>query len=153
MQSKKTPDHCNTDRLYNERNYDRNTEYLEKQINNYSVLLFGYNSTLQQSNQFITLNCISERAEYLLGASQIYLRLTNLGNNKIYRGNRIILITVNILCCVSQSYLTATPWTAAHQASLSMGILQVRILEWVAMPFSRGIFPTQGSNPGLPHCR
>ena len=21
------------------------------------------------------------------------------------------------------------------------------------MPFSRGIFPTQGSNPGLPHCR
>ena len=23
----------------------------------------------------------------------------------------------------------------------------------VAFPFSRGIFPTQGSNPGLPHCR
>ena len=21
------------------------------------------------------------------------------------------------------------------------------------MPFHRGIFPTQGSNPGLPHCR
>ena len=35
------------------------------------------------------------------------------------------------------------------------GILQVRILEWVAISFSRGssIFPTQGSNPGLPHCR
>ena len=33
------------------------------------------------------------------------------------------------------------------------GILQTRILEWVAFPFSRGIFPTQGSNPGLPHCR
>ena len=29
------------------------------------------------------------------------------------------------------------------------GILQARILEWVAFPF----FPTQGSNPGLPHCR
>ena len=26
------------------------------------------------------------------------------------------------------------------------GILQARILEWVALPFSRGIFPTQGSN-------
>ena len=26
-------------------------------------------------------------------------------------------------------------------------------LEWVAFPFSRGIFPTQGSNPDLPHCR
>ena len=32
------------------------------------------------------------------------------------------------------------------------GILQARILEWVAIPFSRGIFPTQESNPGLPHC-
>ena len=31
-------------------------------------------------------------------------------------------------------------------------ILQARILEWVAIPFSKGIFPTQGSNPGLPHC-
>ena len=33
------------------------------------------------------------------------------------------------------------------------GILQARILEWVAFPFSRGIFPTQGLNPGLVHCR
>ena len=33
------------------------------------------------------------------------------------------------------------------------GILQARILEWVAFPFSRGLFPTQGSNSGLPHCR
>ena len=47
----------------------------------------------------------------------------------------------------------ATPWTIAHQAPLSMGILQARILEWGAMPSSRGIFPTQGSNPDLLHCR
>ena len=33
------------------------------------------------------------------------------------------------------------------------GILQAWILEWVAIPFSRGIFPSQRSNPGLPHCR
>ena len=32
-------------------------------------------------------------------------------------------------------------------------ILQAGILEWVAFPFSGGIFPTQGSNLGLPHCR
>ena len=29
-------------------------------------------------------------------------------------------------------------------------ILQDRILEWVVFPLSSGIFPTQGSNPGLP---
>ena len=31
-----------------------------------------------------------------------------------------------------------TPRTVAHQASLSMEILQARTLEWVAMPSSRG---------------
>ena len=50
---------------------------------------------------------------------------------------------------VTQSHLTlCDPMDyTAH------GILQARILEWVAFPFSRGIFPTQGSNPGLLHCR
>ena len=33
-----------------------------------------------------------------------------------------------------------------------MGILQARILKWVAMPSFRG-FSTQVLNPGLPHCR
>ena len=33
------------------------------------------------------------------------------------------------------------------------GILQARILEWVAIPFSRGIFPTQGLKLSFPHGR
>ena len=33
------------------------------------------------------------------------------------------------------------------------GILQARILEWVAVPFSRGSSQPRESNPGLPHCR
>ena len=32
----------------------------------------------------------------------------------------------------------ATPRTVAHQAHLSIGILQAKILEWVAISFSRG---------------
>ena len=31
-----------------------------------------------------------------------------------------------------------------------LGILQARILEWVAIPFSGGIFPTQGYEPRSP---
>ena len=46
----------------------------------------------------------------------------------------------------------ATPWTVAHQAPLSMGILQASILEWVAMPSFRGSSQPR-SNPGLPYCR
>ena len=33
------------------------------------------------------------------------------------------------------------------------GTLQVRILEWVAIPFSRGSSQTQELNLGLLHCR
>ena len=33
------------------------------------------------------------------------------------------------------------------------GILQARILEWAAVPFSRGSSQPKGSNPGLSHCR
>ena len=44
-----------------------------------------------------------------------------------------------VLCLVAQSCLIlCDAWTVACQAPLSMGILQARILEWVAMPFSRG---------------
>ena len=41
-------------------------------------------------------------------------------------------------CCVVFSCsVFATPWTVACQAPPSMGNLQARILEWVAMPSSR----------------
>ena len=54
----------------------------------------------------------------------------------------------------SMSSDSATPRTDYSLPSSSVhGILQARILEWVAFPLSQGIFPTQGSNPGLPHCR
>ena len=40
-----------------------------------------------------------------------------------------------VLGCVQ---LFETLWTVACQVPLSMGIIQTRILEWVAMPSSRG---------------
>ena len=60
-----------------------------------------------------------------------------------------------VLCLVTQSCPTlCNPMDCiAHQAPLSMGILQARMLRWVAMPSSRGFCPTQGSNPVLPHCK
>ena len=54
---------------------------------------------------------------------------------------------------LGHAHLFATPWTVARQAPLSMGILQAKQPEWIAMPFSRGSSKPQGSNPGLPNCR
>ena len=45
------------------------------------------------------------------------------------------------------------PMDCSLAGSSLRGIFQARVLEWVAISFSRGIFPTQGLNPGLPHCR
>ena len=37
--------------------------------------------------------------------------------------------------------------------SSNHGIFQARVPEWVAISFIQRIFPTRGSNPGLPHSR
>ena len=61
------------------------------------------------------------------------------------------LIYMCVCVCVpvqslSHVRLFVTPWTVAHQAPLSMGILQARILEWVASPPPEDLL-----NPGIKH--
>ena len=52
----------------------------------------------------------------------------------------------------AQSCLTlCNPEDCSLPGSSIHGILQARILEWVAIPFSKGIFPTQELNAGLLH--
>ena len=46
--------------------------------------------------------------------------------------------SVCMLSCFSRAQLLATLWTIALPGSSVRGILQARILEWVAMPSSRG---------------
>ena len=53
---------------------------------------------------------------------------------------------------LSHVWLFATPWTVAYQAPLSMEFSRQNT--GVDCHFLlQGIFPTQGSNPGLLHCR
>ena len=60
----------------------------------------------------------------------------------------------NVLCLVALSCPTlCDPLDCSLQAPLSMGVLQARIREWVAVPSLQGIFPTQGLNPGPARCR
>ena len=59
---------------------------------------------------------------------------------EISRNSCPLTVCVCVCVCVwvAQSCPTVTPWTVAHQAPLLMGILQARILQWVAMPSFRG---------------
>ena len=57
--------------------------------------------------------------------------------NKLYNNKMLQRIhTRGIVCCVLSCSVMSN--YVAHQAPLSMGILQARILEWVAMSSSRG---------------
>ena len=50
---------------------------------------------------------------------------------------------------VTQSHpILCDPMACSPPGSSVHGISQAKILEWVAISFFRGIFPTQGSNPG-----
>ena len=55
-----------------------------------------------------------------------------------------------VLSCFGHVRLFETLWIVACQAPLSMGILQARILEWVAMPSSRGYLPHPETEPMSP---
>ena len=73
------------------------------------------------------------------GAQQAWGRLVTIPTyGKAFQG------CACMLSHFSSVQLFATLWTVAHQAPLVHGILQARILEWVAMPFSRGL-----PNPGI----
>ena len=54
---------------------------------------------------------------------------------------------VVVIPSVNRVQLFATPWTVTRQAPLSMKFSQTRILEWVAVSFSRG-----SSQPRDPTC-
>ena len=63
--------------------------------------------------------------------------------------HELLLVIVQLL---SHVRLFATPWTVAHQASLSMEFSRQEY--WSELPFpSRGDLPTQGLNLSLLHCR
>ena len=59
---------------------------------------------------------------------------------KMWYTNMCVCVCVRAHCASSLSPVLpfVTPWIVAHQAPLSMGILKARILEWIAMPSSRG---------------
>ena len=70
-----------------------------------------------------------------------------LGDNWV-SNTTLLLIT----CCVCVCTATPTlgdPMDCSPPGSSVHGILQARILEWVAISFSRGLFLTKGSNPCL----
>ena len=56
-------------------------------------------------------------------------------------------------CSVMSDSLRSIPMDCSLPGPSVHGVLQARILEWVAMPFFRGSSQPRDKNPGLLHCR
>ena len=74
-------------------------------------------------------------------------------NNKCHRGSGIThphtlpAVLSHFVLCLT----VCDPMDCSPPGSSVLGILEARILEWIDMPSSRGIFPSQGLNPRLLH--
>ena len=103
-----------------------------------ACLLFLEAGKLNQVNSWWTdwiflLNVICDYIEFSFPLFSVPLRYALLN-----RQGHLVCCECALCSVVSDS---ATPWTVAHQAPLSMGILQARILEWVAVPSCSGSSP------------
>ena len=72
--------------------------------------------------------------------------------NQIYI-SKLSTMLLLLLGCTQSCLTLCNPMDCSLPGSSVHGILQASILDWVAIPFSKGSFPTWGSNPGLLHCR
>ena len=70
----------------------------------------------------------------------VYYKTLNTVSSLCYAVELCCLYILYVCCAwlLSRVQLFATPWTVTRQVPLSVGILQAKILEWVAMLSSRG---------------
>ena len=82
----------------------------------------------------------------------LYAQVGSLTRRKLSRDREGRIVITRTWPCESQTHsvMSDSSWPLVLYSPWNS---QARILEWVVFPFSRGIFPTQGLNPGLPHCR
>ena len=84
-------------------------------------------------------SCVISWVNWQMLSSRNFAAYPGLREAFRFMGSESLLFCCAVLCVGAQSCLTlCTLWTVSCQAPLSMGILQSRILEWDAMPSSKG---------------
>ena len=88
-----------------------------------------------------------EALEFLKSKELYATRYIQIGKCQIHLRHLIFFsLFMKYKCVCAQSCLTATPWTIAHQAPLSMGCPSQEYWSGLPLP-TPGTFLTQGSNP------
>ena len=115
-------------------------------------LPFPSNYVSNQRTDLTGQRCFATLIAPLLAASSLWI---GAGGHQRPRRQRAADMDSDHMCVlVTQLYPTLSdPVDCSSPGSSVHGILQVRILKWIATPFSRGSSLTQGLNSSLPHCR
>ena len=92
----------------------------------------------------------SDTTERLSQTQKENMSSLELENSLCYSGGPCWLPVLYVKVLVAHLCLTlCDPMNCSPPGSSVHGFSQARILAWDAMPYSRGIFPTQGLNPRL----
>ena len=127
--------------------------------NSFYIIHTNYN--LNSSPFSCTVYNQYNHTQQLFTNTQLFIFLCVLRSNPpFFYSNYLFLVHFsstrdNVCVCawsLSWVQIFVTPCTVCSLPGSCPWVLQSRILEWVAMLFSRVIFPTQGSNPGFPRC-
>ena len=93
---------------------------------------------------FVTQNslCLSKVASSELEKNRVPVTFVFQRNNEqffflVYVLHITCMCVYSCVCVLSCVQLFLNPWTVAHQAPLSIGIFQARMLEWVSVSYSR----------------
>ena len=101
----------------------------------FRLLYWRTSKALFSTHNTLEVCCIIKMVRCICFLSLVYASCPN-----------ICACTLSRFSCVQVFVIL---WTLDCQDPLAMKILQARILEWFAMPSSRGIFPIQGPIPCL----
>ena len=100
--------------------------------------------------------CFNDRMRVTLIGSGWWVLTPHTHHPGVSPSHPVLCVCSQVLTCAKSLQLCSTlchPMDCSLPGSSVLGIVQARILERVAIPFSRGSFPTQGTNPGLLHYR
>ena len=111
------------------------------------------NSTILPTKMFSALGVLkaaSMQQCVLRFPFHLFLIQVNTDENDLANGK--MKVKVKWKCKLLSLCLTlCDPMDCSLPSSSIRGFFQARMLEWVAISFSRGFFLTEGSNPGLVH--
>ena len=106
---------------------------------------------LEKPSQWKTMHCLHTTQTFKISDSSLvhYIIFKLFFFSQLFLSRRNLMCVRMFSCLVGPTH--CNPMDCSLPASSVHGIFQARILEWVAISSSRGIFPTQGSNPRLLH--